>query len=61
MQSPKIRQGHPWYHGQRATDIPKCARISVMARIMREGYQWVHGYPGGYPYGRSTDRSIRVS
>jgi len=32
-----------------------------MARTIRQGYQWLHGYPCGYPYGRITDLSIRVT
>jgi len=32
-----IRQGNPWCHRQRATNIHKRARISVMAPMIRQG------------------------
>jgi len=53
-----MRQGYPLYHGQRATDIHNWARISVMARTVRQGYQWLRGYPYGYPF---TRISLRIS
>jgi len=34
-------------------------RMSMVIRIIRQGSQWLYGYPCGYPDGRSTDRSIR--